>query len=156
METPAVFLSLSHFNHLLAGAQGVLRATEFCWETGAVLAPVAEDSGRSNHDATLFSGCADVVIAADVLYSDDAVEPLTRQITELLRPGGLLILADPAGKVAGLTEQVRGRAIELCQALATAGRKNGRPLQLVGAECVTVELDGGEIKGDVDVFCVRM
>ena len=47
-------------------------------------------------------------------------------------------------------------AIELCQGLAKAGRSAARPLQLVAAECATVELDGGAIKGDVDVFLVRI
>eukprot|EP01048_Picozoa_sp_COSAG05_P015598 COSAG05_NODE_1896_length_3874_cov_3.826225_3_plen_161_part_00 len=150
------FLSTSRLAHSLARSQGVLCASEFCWATGTVLPPVNADSERSSHDATLSSGCADVLIASDVLYSDEAVQPLTQTIMELLRPGGLLILADPAGEVSGIGSPVRGRAIELCQGLAKAGRSAARPLQLVAAECATVELDGGAIKGDVDVFLVRI
>jgi hypothetical protein len=89
-----------------------------------------------------------VIIAADVLYSDEAVQPLARRIGQLLRPGGLLILADPAGEVIGIDAPVRGRAIELCKVLA----KQCPTMRLVKVESATVSLDAGATTGDVDII----
>ena len=130
---------------------GVVGAEAFCWETGAVPAAAGAET-------LLHAGCADVVLACDVLYSDEAVGCVAETVQQLLVPGGVLVLADPAGAVAGLEEgeQARGRAMELCQLLATAGAKAGRPLSLVGCESVAVRLDAADAPADVDVYIVRL
>jgi predicted nicotinamide N-methyase len=125
---------------------------QFCWETGviqaAASAAAARAERRGGRSGALHTGCADVIIAADVLYSDEAVQPLARRIGQLLRPGGLLILADPAGEVIGIDAPVRGRAIELCKVLA----KQCPTMRLVKVESATVSLDAGATTGDVDII----
>eukprot|EP01052_Picozoa_sp_SAG31_P016660 SAG31_NODE_1112_length_9855_cov_13.754203_2_plen_220_part_00 len=84
------------------------------------------------------SGVVDVVIIADVLYEDQAVDGLAAAISALLRPGGRLILADPAGRVPGLNagQTVEGRAKELLRCLA--GPQHALRLKLEAVKCVEV------------------
>ena len=90
---------------------------------------------------------AAVVIASDVISDDSDIAPLARAITQLLKPSGLLILADPAEEDAGTHSPVpvRGRAVEFIQALAREGKAVDRPMTLIGAECATVLLADDEV-----------
>lgn len=44
---------------------------------------------------------ADLILASDVLYEQRNVQPLLRAFETLLRPGGLILLADPGRKACG-------------------------------------------------------
>ena len=63
-----------------------------------------------------------------VLYSDEAVGCLASAVQQLLVPGGVLVLADPAGAVAGLDEQARGRT--LCHTAPSSSGTQTQPHHL--------------------------
>lgn len=72
-----------------AGAVGAVRAAVFDWSR-----PL-EGLGRF-----------DAVLACDVLYEADAVEPIAGVVPALLRPtGGALLLADPPNRTAANRER---------------------------------------------------
>lgn len=97
-------------------------ATDWHREPLAVVARSAADNGdrvacvQMDWRAPALRGVFDLVLGADIAYDAQAARPLAAAITDLLRPGGAVWLADSVNTSRGtLAEALRAGGVDLVQ-----------------------------------------